>query len=98
MIYSLDNFELLWETYEFHTKYISELESDHIKHMEEFNKSSNEKDSFNLIGDNTLCCNKLINGYVKNIDSIDDLIESISPKKENWILILFMTSEVLVKL
>jgi hypothetical protein len=44
--------------------------------MEEFNKSSNEKDSFNLIGDNTLCCNKLINGYVKNIDSIDDLISS----------------------
>lgn len=69
MTYSLENLELLWATYEFHSKYISDLESEHISYIKGLQNSEEIP-----IKKNIDCCNKLIKGYQKNIESVDDLI------------------------
>lgn len=71
MTYSLEDLELLWATYEFHAKYISDLESEHISYIK---KSKNSE--IVPIKSNIDCCNKLIKGYQKNIESVEDLIHA----------------------
>ena len=76
----MDNLELAWETFEFHSSSISELEEEHIKNLKKVKILINKQvpatkwEKLKLLNKMIACCNKLINGYSKHIDSIDELI------------------------
>lgn len=76
----MDNLELAWETFEFHYSSISELEEEHIKNLKKVKILINKQvpatkwEKLKLRNKMIACCNKLINGYSKHIDSINELI------------------------
>lgn len=77
----MDNLELTWETYEFHTNCIAELEEEHIDNLKNVETLLNKTTPVTNIQKLKLrkkavaCCNKLISAYKKHLDCIDELIK-----------------------
>ena len=76
----MDNLELAWETFEFHSASIAELEEEYLDNLKKVKVLTNKQipatslEKSRLFKKMNACCNKLINSYTKHIDSIDELI------------------------
>ena len=76
----MDNLELAWETFEFHSSAIAELEEQHLSNLKRVKILTNKQvpatdtEKLNLRNKITACCNKLINSYSKHIACLNELI------------------------
>ena len=76
----MDDLELAWQTFEFHSERIADLEFNYAELLKRkkilLNKQvpATKWEKLDLKNEMIACCNKLINAYNKHIDSIDDLI------------------------
>jgi hypothetical protein len=80
MIYSMDNLELAWQTFEFHSGNIMGLEGKYEENLKKINILLSKQvpatkwEKLDSKNKTTSLCNKLINSYAKHIDCINDLI------------------------
>ena len=76
----MDNLELAWQTFEFHSSAIADLELEHTLNLKNLKILVSKQvpatkwEKLDLSNKIIACCNKLINSYAKHIDSIDQLI------------------------
>lgn len=76
----MDNLELAWQTFEFHSSAIADLELEHTLNLKNLKILASKQvpatkwEKLDLSNKIIACCNKLINSYAKHIDSIDQLI------------------------
>jgi len=76
----MDNLELAWQTFEFHSLAIAELEEQHLSNLKKLKILTNKQvpatkiEKLNLRDKITACCNKLINSYSKHIACLNELI------------------------
>jgi hypothetical protein len=76
----MDNLELAWQTFEFHSSTIADLEEQHLSNLKKLKIFTNKqvpatkREKLNLRNKITACCNKLINSYSKHIACLNELI------------------------
>jgi hypothetical protein len=79
-LYLMDNLELNWQTFEFHSANIMELEEKYEKNLKKTNillrkqVPATKWEKLEMRNKMISLCNKLISSYGKHIDCINDLI------------------------
>jgi hypothetical protein len=76
-------FEMVWNTFEFHTNQINALERDHLSNIEKYQDFINSvidptrKERLLLKKQIDGCCSKLITEYKKQIDCINEMVDGV---------------------
>tara|TARA_A100001515_G_scaffold139483_1_gene134153 strand:+ start:4391 stop:4780 length:390 start_codon:yes stop_codon:yes gene_type:complete len=76
-------FEMVWNTFEFHTNQINTLEREHLSNIAQYQDfvasviNPTRKERLLLKKQIDGCCSKLITEYKKQIDCIDEMVDGV---------------------
>lgn len=85
----MHDLDLAWETFDFHSESIAELEANHLDNLNKLNILLNKQvpatrwEKVDLVNKILACCDKLQSTYIKSNHSINDLIKIYNEKRKH---------------